>query len=113
MFDTHPFIFPPVKTDGFKACPEFISGMFNIACAQKCAYGKPWRYPILRFNFVFYIYHFKIMNNTKITCIVPYSKGFLAGTDNGEVIIFEQSSDPPYVKRKTLVIELEQSTAMI
>ena len=53
------------------------------------------------------------MGNTRITCVVPYSKGFLAGTENGEVIIYEQSSDPPYVKRKTLIIELEQSTAMI
>lgn len=42
------------------------------------------------------------MNGMKITCVVPYSKGFLIGSETGEVILYERTEDSrhPYTKRK-------------
>lgn len=44
------------------------------------------------------------LNGMKISCVTPYSKGFLIGSETGEIILYERSEDPrhPYLKRKNL-----------
>jgi hypothetical protein len=49
--------------------------------------------------------HESPMEGFKITTIVPFSRGFIIGGDNGMMAAYERVEDPRYPYRRTKVIE--------